>query len=361
MQYIIYPKADATIYDKSEYMNTGLDEILELEKTFTTSSDGTIYNSRILMKFDVADILNSIPVAYQQSASYYLKLYAGEATEIPLKFQVDIYAVSQSWEMGYGREYNDPVTTTGVSWVYRDTENGYQWQTGSYAIGTTGSYTIIPGGATWYTGFHATHSYEYENSDIDINVTSIVSAWVSGTIQNDGFIIKLSGSCEVDNNDYGNFKYFSTETHTIYRPCLYLKWNDYTSTTGSLISITDTDDYVIYSQNMLSEYNTDAKARIRINIRDRYPVRTYSTESAYLSMTKCLPTNSFYQITDEKTSEIIIPFDETYTKINCDANGNYIDIWMGMFEQDRYYNLWVKSTTENNTFIKNGLLFKVKS
>ena len=51
MIYTIYPIKDATIYEKTESINTGLDAILELSHEMVNNSS-SIYNSRILMKFN---------------------------------------------------------------------------------------------------------------------------------------------------------------------------------------------------------------------------------------------------------------------------------------------------------------------
>ena len=58
MIYSIYPLYDTTIYERSSSMNTGLDSILELSHAATATQ--SIYNSRILMKFDVSEIEQAV-------------------------------------------------------------------------------------------------------------------------------------------------------------------------------------------------------------------------------------------------------------------------------------------------------------
>ena len=61
MIYTIYAQKDATIYEKTELLNTGLDQLLELSHEYQgASGSGEIYNSRILMKFDVSDIESKV-------------------------------------------------------------------------------------------------------------------------------------------------------------------------------------------------------------------------------------------------------------------------------------------------------------
>ena len=52
MNYFIFPDIDTTIYQASGSSNAGLDEILEVQKTMSTSG-GNIKVSRILIKFDI--------------------------------------------------------------------------------------------------------------------------------------------------------------------------------------------------------------------------------------------------------------------------------------------------------------------
>ena len=60
MRYSITAKKDATIYERSGSMNTGIDEILELAKVVSSSDTTNIYNSRALIKFDLSNISGSI-------------------------------------------------------------------------------------------------------------------------------------------------------------------------------------------------------------------------------------------------------------------------------------------------------------
>ena len=70
--------------------------------------------------------------------------------------------------------------------------------------------------------------------------------------------------------------------------------------------------------------------------REKYPTKTYATSSDY-STVKYLPTTSYWGIKDVHTEEYVIEFDTDYTKISCDANGNYFDFWMDGLQPERYY------------------------
>ena len=56
---IIYPSADATLYESLSTYNTGLDEILEVGKRLSTSGSNLL-TSRALIKFDMNDVTSAL-------------------------------------------------------------------------------------------------------------------------------------------------------------------------------------------------------------------------------------------------------------------------------------------------------------
>jgi hypothetical protein len=345
MIYSIYPSKDSTIYENNISMNTGIDSILEIENGLSGSESGYKYNTRILIKFDLTQISQSI-VSGAISASggvgnFYLNLFVTEAEEIPLDYTIYAYPISQSWDMGIGKSDDVPITTDGVSWRYRDGFGKTQWTTSSFAADSTGSYNINAGGATWYTASVASQSFSYQNADVKMNVTNIVKQWLSGSIPNEGFIIKRSDSDESGSTpNGGNIRFFSRDTHTVYPPKLETMWDDNIYVTSGLTELT-AEDFMIYTKDLNGYYPSGSRAKIRIVGRETYPTKTYSTSSEMLTV-KYLPTSSYYCVKDDRTQQIIVPFDENYTKISCDSTGNYIDLWMNSFQPDRYYRLLFK-------------------
>ena len=98
MIYGIYPLSDATIYEASEsttpglsnpsIINTGLDAVLDISKTFDGAENP--YNSRALLKFDLAAISQSISAGQVTNPKFYLSLYTTEAEEIFKNFTIVI-------------------------------------------------------------------------------------------------------------------------------------------------------------------------------------------------------------------------------------------------------------------------------
>jgi len=352
MYYHIYPAIDATIYQRYPERNTGIDQILELTKLSASQSYGlytppTNQNSRILIKFGLNEISSSIVAGtIPTSSRYFLRMWEAEGQELAYEYTLNAHPVSQSWFVGYGAYNDSPQNTSGVSWTYRD---------GS-SIATPWSSS----GGDWFTQFAASQSFSYEVPDINMDVTTIVNNWLSGSIPNHGFIVKHTAAGETSSEVLGSLKFYSKETNTIYVPRLEVKWDDSDlSGTGSISEISDVSTSVLYLKNLFSEYRESSIVKLRMAVRPEFPVRAYATSSVYLTEYR-LPVTSYYAVYDIVTNEQVIPFDTTYTKISCDTMGNYITLRMNAFMPERMYRISFKSIQGGNTMIyDNGYMFKV--
>jgi hypothetical protein len=362
--YKIFPEKSATLYSFYPTLNTGLDEILEISTFY--SINGTDEVSRAVIKFPSAQISDILANKVgNNNFDVYLKLYLANASSIPLDYTLLCHPLSGSWNMGTGRLGNSPITTDGVSWQYKDQNGGNAWINNSFPSGVTGSYrsgsAAVSGGGTWNSNvnYQATQSFTNSTSkDIELKVSNTVRAWYSSSIPNDGFILKHSSSIEFTSQSKFETKYFSGNTHTIYPPCLEIRWNDF-SYTSSLTQVTSST-FVASLGNNKGEYQQDSVQRFRVNVRDQFPSRSFSTTSLYLN-NKALPTSSYWSIKDLDTEEIVVDYDRTYTKISCDSQGNYFDVYMNGLEPERYYKLLFKTELlDGETVISdNNYYFKV--
>ena len=152
-------------------------------------------------------------------------------------------------------------------------------------------------------------------------------------------------------------KYFSRDTNTVYPPYLEFKWDD--STYSSTLTELSTDIATIGIKNAKEKYNDSDSVRFRLSVRPKYPTRTFTTSSIYLTEFK-LPTASYWGVKDEKTGEMVIDFDTSFTKLSADNTSNYFDVTMNSFHPERYYRLLVKTTVNDSTIvIDNKNIFKV--
>lgn len=374
MYKIIYPLSDATIYSQFPERNTGMDQILELGKSTegapSLEGDATVYydstyNSRILIKFDLTDVSSSIVRGKIDSstATYYLNLKGTSATSLPIQYDVYVFPISSSWVNGTGYFGNDPQVTNGASWYYRNGKlQTVKWATSSYNPNSTGSFSTITGGGNWYTSSFSSQSFNHSDIDVRVNVTGIINRWLDGTFQNNGFIVKFPASVEQDDSILGNIQFYGKESHTIFIPKLEIYWNDADFSGTSSISEVGQDDFVVHAKNMKSAYSDVEVAKVRLLVREKYPQLSYATSSHYLNV-KRFPTSSYFQIQDVVTDEIIVPFDTTGTKVNCDTTGNYLKLDCTSLMPERKYKLVFKTEWEGGDTVKlidENMVFGIK-
>ena len=360
--YKIFPEKSATLYSYYPVLNTGLDEITEIS-TFQ-SITSTNESSRGIIKFPT-DELNDIILNKVSSSNFdaYLKYTLAYASELPLNYTIYCHPLASSWDVGVGRLSNSPMTVDGVSWIYTDILSGSAWfLNNTFPTGTTGSYQSgsTPGGGLWYSSslYTATQSFtNITSKNIELKVSNIIHGWYSSSINNNGFVVKHNPNIEFTTASKFETKYFTGNTHTIYPPCLEIRWNDYIR--SSSLQTATSDNIVASIGNNIGEYQQDSVQRFRVNVRDKFPVRMFQTSSVYLD-NKILPSSSYWSIKDLDTEEIIVDYDTIYTKISADNNSNYFDVYMNGLEPERYYQILIKTTIGNSTLVlDNNYYFKV--
>lgn len=341
----LFPIADTTIYTEYPTLNAGIDAILDLSKSPSINNPSYSATSRILMKFDQNQIMAYISTYMSGSPniSASLGLYLCEATSMPVNYTLRALAVSESWDQGTGRFVNSPSTANGACWSYKDV-NFTNWNSASFNSDVTCSYFAgNNGGGNWYTDFIATESFNVSSvKDVNIDVSPIVNYWISGSIPNNGFLIKNDDSIEFNSNIVYTLMYFSKDTNTIYPPYLDLKWDDsnYSPNTSSM-PILNTNNVVTSILNNGGEFATDDVIQMRVACRPQYPSQIFTTASIY-SIGNYLPITSYWRIRDVDTNLIVVDFDYNFTKISADGIGNYFILYMNALEPERYYKVEIK-------------------
>lgn len=179
-------------------------------------------------------------------------------------------------------------------------------------------YYAINQGGYYDNSLIASQSFEYELIDLNIDVTNIVDSWITGSLTNNGFLIKLS-DIEESRSSNSMFQYFSRDTHTIYPPRLLLGWDDFSFSTSSII-----DTYTISS----SAYNYVSNKYPLTNIIDTYktnfndpilPINAIIQTSESWSFSEIQTTSSY--INKFKSYQINYPF---YGLYNGKLNGRFV-------------------------------------
>lgn len=340
--YFITASKDASIYLRQPYQNYGFDEVLEIGKTY----DGAIRDvSRTLIKFDTSYVSQSISNGSISLSSAELLLRETDSEELPLSFNIECYAVSQSWEMGKGTRFTS-LEIAGTTWNYRNGATQQPWLTGSgFSAGSTGSYD--GNGGTFYTDVYSVQPFEYMTQDIRLDIKPIFLNWISGSKPNDGIILKFPFEYEEDDVHYGTLKFFSKETNTIHQPKVAIGWDDSSFNTGSFSVLSESDgDITVGIRGFKKEYKLNTVQRIRVLGRLLYPPKTFNSVGQY-DITSVLPSTSYYQVSDYLSKDVIIPYGD-YSKISCDSIGNYFTLNFSNWEVNRPYKIEIK-------IVRNGL------
>jgi len=316
MHNIIFPSKDSTIYSKYPDINTGLDEILEINKEITSSLSSSIDNSRILLKFDLSN-LNS--ASYESASVVYLNLYTCISRRIPIEYTLVANPITQYWEMGTGN-FTDKKTKTGVSWNKRTTVDNW----------------ILPGG-DYNASIIASQSFNYEPTDVRMNITNIFNYWKSN--QNHGIIVKRPDIDETSSVNYGHLSFYSMNTHTVYLPTLEVLYDDHIYNTSSLDSGSKISGSInIHLKNVMPTYKYNETVRFEFLIKKSYEPKTFY-ETLVLDKIYYLDDNTlFYSIKDAYTNRVIIPFSE-YTKVSLNSNGYFFDVILSGFMPEKFYKI----------------------
>lgn len=377
--YKIFPSKDASIYSFYRFMNTGIDSIIEVGN-LNVNYDPVPQVFRFLAKFDQNEINDIIDnkVGSGNNFDSDLKCFISTAQGVVSQTDLEVYAVSGSWNNGTGTYLDSPFTTNGVSWRSRNFSGSGNWLTSNFPTYVTASFSgSFVGGGNWFTGsddpnninLTPTQSFDLRTSkDIKLNVTDIVNVWYSSSnsiggytnIANEGFIVKWEDAVEFSTSDAIQpiMQFYSVDTNTIYPPILEIKWDDQSFETGSLEEIDTTDLFVALDTNA-GIFHSESINRFRLNVREEFPVRTFQTASLYTT-NKFLNSGSLYAVKDLDTNEFVIDFDSNYTKISCDEAGNYFDIYMNGLEPERYYKILIQTIISGSTIVKDDkYYFKV--
>ena len=243
--------------------NMGASDIMEVFSVYGQAATGSTELARLLVQFPVEGTdagqikgdrtAGTIPAS--GSVRFYFKMYnARHAETLPDNYTLNVLAVSQSWEEGFGLDMNEYTDNTnqevvGSNWTYATkdtawTDEGGDYHTSSdgYTAGTAGVLhsTTMPTYTEYFTS-----GYE----DLEVDVTAMVEEWVAGTQGNYGFGIFLTSSNEayfnspnagtyqheLHNTDgpkdsYYTKKFFGKGTEFFFRrPVIEARWDSSTS------------------------------------------------------------------------------------------------------------------------------------
>lgn len=219
MQYNIYPSRDATIYNVTinsqivSSSNSGQSEILELLHLTKSLTDRG--NSRALLYFDLTALSQSIAAGNIPSSSVQFRLNlknAIHADEVPSSYDLVVYPLSRSWDEGRGLSDYD----MGL----KDRNQFVNWANST----STTSWTV-PGG-DMITSISASQHFDFGTEDLDVDISNIVYAWLTGNVSNNGLMVRYQDAYESGTIDYAFKRFFSRHVKVPERkPVITSRWS----------------------------------------------------------------------------------------------------------------------------------------
>ena len=181
---IIYPSADATLYESLSTYNTGLDEILEVGKRLSTSGSNLL-TSRALIKFDMNDITSALS-KYNvdvNNCKFMMKLYTTHAKNLPATYTIDANLVGDEWDNGTGFQNLDTAVTDGCCWD-SPKSGSFFWTSGSQyqqipAVDGTGSLDNLTSVNSFNITGSSTGSYVVSSSNTNVTASIILDSTAS--------------------------------------------------------------------------------------------------------------------------------------------------------------------------------------
>lgn len=336
MRKILTASKDTTLYQAYPTNNAGFDEILEVGKVVsitTNDTSSTAYASGSVRSLIYFDLPTTASVS--AAAEYYLNLKLANAEHVYRNQQILIYQVSRSWDEGSGYLYQQPYNVNdGATWLQCTSTTSWSLAGGDFLTSATSQSVTLT---------------SYPLQDLRINVTNILRPIVSQSLQNTfyGLALQFPIVDEENIDNKGNIKFFSTQTHTIHQPTLEIVWDSQTFLTGSLVAVPTTLDVKIAPNNVQSTYQRGDVTRINLVVRDKYPLRSFDSTLRYKNK-YYLPVTSYYSVIDSQANVAVIPFDE-YSKIDCDTAGSYIVLDTSPLYRGRFYQLKLKLVSGSYT------------
>jgi hypothetical protein len=355
MHHFIFPTQDTWISSGSSTIdgtsfkdqNFGRDQILEVKKFYYNNSFD--HQSRVLVQFsgtDFTEVSQSINDGTITDPKFYLRLYEAEGnSELSEEYKLAIQPISESWVEGTGKFGDRPKNTNGCSWENRSNPIGGTQLVWS-GSGTGG--TVITSSVYSDVVSSSTQTFSNQSPDVEVDITDMVKGWLSGSQQaggfeNNGLLVRFSGSQETDSQTFGHLKFFSRNTHTIYSPKLEVRWDDSSFSTGNLTELTMSGlaDNFLYMRGLREEYREGERVKFRVGARKRYIQKSFSTSVQTVTGSFITNSSGSYAIKDIATDEFIVPF-SGYTSMSCDAESMYFNQWLDGFYPDRAYKILLK-------------------
>lgn len=223
--YRIFPTKDSWITNQSidgtsanlaTGSNHGKDPALEVFALKGNISSGSVELARSLVQFNVTELSGKIygdRTIPSSSVSYILKMFdMPHEDRVPSSCDLFIYPLSRSWDEGTGLDDENFTDAGCVNWL---------------SASSTTAWTTS--GSDFLTHVSASQHLDSGQEDIEVDVTTIVNEWLTGSMSNrrNGVVVKLGSTEETNGSDYYIKLLHGQESKFVDKiPYIEARWND---------------------------------------------------------------------------------------------------------------------------------------
>lgn len=333
---VLRADASTTLNEIYPSQSFHLDETMTVGKVISSSLiGGGPYRKRAMFTFG----------DWSETTGYdnaYLKVFEAKTANLARKQNIEIgfgsasSPLGNSFEDGTGRRDSRMPINDGSTWKYSNSSLSQEWleQTASVKV---------------------SFGLETNTSDIDQDVTTLLGAI---NTQNHFRFVHLNffSVTEDSAETRGEIEYYSSKTHTIYKPTLYhVSKSLALCTTGKEEGDIDFgEDYIVYHKNLQPLYQSGS-ITFKFGAKNLFAASTYGTASSATDI-KYIPSASTYNFKDVKSNELVLPKtmqDSLAIESSTEAGGHYISsVPTNLFYPYRKYQLVLNIETKLGTEVQ---------
>jgi len=204
--YITNKIVDGSRVEDANVGRAGTLDLFKLyDETLSGSTGGHTELSRILLKFDLGTIASMASSSFDVNSSNFgarIRLQSVQSNlPVPKNFTVSLFPLAREFSEGDGRDVAGFVDVDSAS--YLSPKSGETWYvSGAYQSGKIGDsnidYYASGNLGAGIVSLESKQDFNDGTEDLLIDVTNFVSATISNTIENHGFILAFTSSQEQD-------------------------------------------------------------------------------------------------------------------------------------------------------------------